>query len=147
MLHEMCLGLLSCARDGKCQQFESWMAEFIREHVNQKYLAIVKDVFPNMGGDVTKEEAGTITETVRPKGMKCIMFVAAVGSAIVGFMFGLFVAAIPYRKKYFEETRKCRICKQATHKSTVTMVKLRPVDWSCVIHDASITCDLLNSDI
>lgn len=106
MLHEMCLELLNCARDGKCQQFENWMAEFIREHVNQKYLPIVKDVFPNMGGDVTKEEAGTISETVRPKGMRSIMFMAAVGSAIAGFMLILLVAAILYRKKYCRGIKK-----------------------------------------
>ena len=106
MLHEMCLELLSCARDGKCQQFEKVMAEFVREHVNKKYVYIVDVVFPNMGGDVSKEEAGTISETVRPKGMSSLLLISAVGSAIVGFLLVLLVAAILYRKKYGRGNKK-----------------------------------------
>ena len=106
MLHEMCLELLSCARDGKCQQFEKVTAEFVREHVNQKYVYIVDVVFPNMGGDVSKEEAGTISETVRPKETRSILLISAVGSAIVGFLLVLLVAAILYRKKYRRGNKK-----------------------------------------
>ena len=106
MLHEMCLELLSCARDGKCQQFENVMAEFVREHVNKKYVYIVDVVFPNMGGDVSKEEAGTISETVRPKETRSILLISAVGSAIVGFLLVLLVAAILYRKRYSRGNKK-----------------------------------------
>ena len=106
MLHEMCLELLSCARDGKCQQFEKVMAEFVREHVNKKYVYIVDVVFPNMGGDVSKEEAGTISETVRPKETRSILLISAVGSAIVGFLLVLLVAAILYRKRYSRGNKK-----------------------------------------
>ena len=60
-------------------------------------MGIVEVVFPNMGGDVRKEEAGTITETVRPKGMRSIMLMSAVGSAIVGFLLVVLIAAILYR--------------------------------------------------
>ena len=114
MLHEMCLELLSCARDGKCQQFENVMAEFVREHVNKRYVGIVEVVFPNMGGDVRKEEAGTITETVRPKTMKSIMLISAIGSAIGGFLLVVLVAAILYRKKHHRGNRKMRIL-QVSH--------------------------------
>ncbi|XP_022808729.1 uncharacterized protein LOC111345713 [Stylophora pistillata] len=114
MLHEMCLELLSCARDGKCQQFENVMAKFVREHVNKKYVGIVDVVFPNMGGDVSKEEAGTIAETVRPKETRSIMLISAVGSAIVGFMLVLLVAAILYRKKYRSGNKKMQEL-QANH--------------------------------
>ena len=106
MLHEMCLELLSCARDGKCQQFENVTAEFVREHVNKKYVYIVDVVFPNMGGDVSKEEAGTISETVRPKETRSILLISAVGSAIVGFLLVLLVAAILYRKRYSRGNKK-----------------------------------------
>ena len=106
MLHEMCLELLSCARDGKCQQFENVMAEFVREHVNKKYVYIVDVVFPNMGGDVSKEETGTISETVRPKETRSILLISAVGSAIVGFLLVLLVAAILYRKRYSRGNKK-----------------------------------------
>ena len=106
MLHEMCLELLSCARDGKCQQFENVMAEFVREHVNKKYVYIVDVVFPNMGGDLSKEEAGTISETVRPKETRSILLISAVGSAIVGFLLVLLVAAILYRKRYSRGIKK-----------------------------------------
>ena len=106
MLHDMCLELLNCARDGKCQQFENVMAEFVREHVNKKYVYIVDVVFPNMGGDVSKEEAGTISETVRPKETRSILLISAVGSAIVGFLLVLLVAAILYRKKHRRGNKK-----------------------------------------
>ena len=106
MLHEMCLELLSCARNGKCQQFENVMAEFVREHVNKKYVYIVDVVFPNMGGDLSKEEAGTISETVRPKETRSILLISAVGSAIVGFLLVLLVAAILYRKRYSRGIKK-----------------------------------------
>ena len=113
-LHEMCLELLSCARDGKCQQFENVMAEFVREHVNKRYVGIVEVVFPNMGGDVSKEEAGTITETVRPKGMRSIMLMSAVGSAIVGFLLVVLIATILYRKKHRPGDKKLQVL-QANH--------------------------------
>ena len=113
-LHEMCLELLSCARDGKCQQFENVMAEFVREHVNKRYVGIVEVVFPNMGGDVSKEEAGTITETVRPKGMRSIMLMSAAGSAIVGFLLVVLIAAILYRKKHRPGNKKLQVL-QANH--------------------------------
>lgn len=114
MLHEMCLELLSCARGGKCQQFENVMAEFIREHVNKKYVVIVEEVFPNMGGDVSKEEVGTITETVRPKGMRSVTIMAAVGSAIVGFLLVLLVAVVLYHKKFHRRNKKMQDL-QANH--------------------------------
>ena len=114
MLHDMCLELLNCARDGKCQQFENVMAEFVREHVNKKYVYIVDVVFPNIGGDVSKEEAGTISETVRPKEMSSLLLISAVGSAIVGFLLVLLVAAILYRKKYRRGNKKMQDL-QANH--------------------------------
>ena len=114
MLHDMCLELLNCARDGKCQQFENVMAEFVREHVNKKYVYIVDVVFPNMGGDVSKEETGTISETVRPKETRSILLISAVGIAIVGFLLVLLIAAILYRKKYRRGNKKMQDL-QANH--------------------------------
>lgn len=61
----MCLELLQCAREGRCQQFENVVAQFVLEHVNEKYAAIVEHKFPNFGGDVENEETGTIAEVVR----------------------------------------------------------------------------------
>ena len=65
LLHEMCLELLQCAREGRCQQFEDVVTQFVLEHVNEKYVAIVEHEFPNLGGDVENEETGTIAEAVR----------------------------------------------------------------------------------
>ena len=65
LLHEMCLELLQCAREGRCQHFENVMAQFVREHVNEKYVVIMEREFPNFGGDVENEETGTIAEVVR----------------------------------------------------------------------------------
>jgi len=41
------------------------MAEFVHGHLNNEYVEIVERAFPNMGGDVSKHQAGTITEMVR----------------------------------------------------------------------------------
>ena len=65
LLHEMCLELLQCAREGRCQQFEDVVTQFVLEHVNEKYVAIVEHEFPNLGGDVENGENGTIAEVVR----------------------------------------------------------------------------------
>lgn len=108
MLHEMCLELLRCAREGECQQFEKVMTEFVREHVNKKYVGIVELVFPNMGGDVNKEEAGTISETVRPQGMRSTVLVSAVSGAIAVCTLVIIVAAILYRKRLTRKNKEMK---------------------------------------
>ena len=65
LLNEICLNLLQCAREGRCQQFENVVTQFVLEHVNEKYAAIVRKEFPNLGGDVENEETGTVAEVVR----------------------------------------------------------------------------------
>ena len=82
-LHQICHQLLLCSRESRCQGFETVMAEFVHEHLNQEYVEVVDRVFPNMGGDVNKEQAGTITEVVRPKGSSHIVLFSVVGGAIV----------------------------------------------------------------
>ncbi|XP_067033979.1 uncharacterized protein [Acropora muricata] len=82
MLHDMCTELLRCAREGQCQKFEKVVNEFVNEHMNPKYRAIVDHMFPNIGGDVEKSETGTITELVRPQEKSNPLLFVAVGSAI-----------------------------------------------------------------
>lgn len=74
LLYEMCLDLLQCAREGRCQEFENVVAQFVLEHVNEKYAAIVKQEFPNFGGDVENKESGTITEVVRAHRSRTLNF-------------------------------------------------------------------------
>ena len=82
-LPTICRELLQCSQEGECQAFENVMEEFVHQHLNKKYAKVVDQVFPNMGGDVNKEQAGTITEVVRPKENSHIVLFAAVGSAMV----------------------------------------------------------------
>ncbi|XP_044173936.1 uncharacterized protein LOC114966619 [Acropora millepora] len=82
MLHDMCTELLRCAREGQCQKFEKVVNEFVNEHMNPKYRAIVDHMFPNIGGDVEKSETGTITELVRLQEKSNALLFVAVGSAI-----------------------------------------------------------------
>ena len=86
-LHQICHELLRCARQDRCQRFEAVMEEFVRDHLNKKYVKVVKREFPNMGGDVNKHQAGTITEVVRSQheGSHLIVFVT-LGSAMVVLM-------------------------------------------------------------
>ncbi|PFX11589.1 hypothetical protein AWC38_SpisGene24616 [Stylophora pistillata] len=72
------------------------------------------NVFPNMGGDVSKEEAGTITETVRPKGMRSIMITVAVGGARAGFLLVVLIAVVLYHKKCRRGNKKMQDL-QANH--------------------------------
>ena len=64
-LPQICGELLRCAREDQCQKFEEVMEDFVREHLNKKYVEVMKREFPNMGGDVNRHQAGTITEVVR----------------------------------------------------------------------------------
>lgn len=82
MLHEMCTELLRCAREGRCKELENVMVEFVHAHLSRKYLAIVEHAFPNIGGDVEKSEAGTITEVVRSHGRSHTVLISAAGSAM-----------------------------------------------------------------
>ena len=105
-LHQICHQLLLCSREGRCQGFENVMAEFVHEHLNKKYIEVVERVFPNMGGDVKKEQAGTITEVVHPQRGSHIMLFSVVGSALVALLI-IAVAILVYRggviKKKAEE--------------------------------------------
>ena len=106
-LHQICRELLRCAREGLCQGFENVMKEFVHEHVNKKYAEVVERVFPNMGGDVDKKQAGTITEVVRRHESSHILLFSAVGSALVMLLI-VAVAVLLYRgrmmKKKAEKT-------------------------------------------
>ena len=63
----ICRGFLRCALEDQCQEFEIIMKRFVHEYLNKEYLEMVKRVFPNMSGDVNKEQSGTITEVARPE--------------------------------------------------------------------------------
>ena len=95
MLHDMCTELLRCAREGQCQNFENVMEEFVHAHLNKPYMKIVDRVFPNIGGEVQKSEAGTMSEVVRPRGRSHILLFSAVGCAIALFLLIVVVAQFP----------------------------------------------------
>ena len=62
------------------------MGEFVHGHLNKEYVEIVERVFPNMGGDVSKQQAGTITEMVRPQEKSHIILFSVLGSAMVALL-------------------------------------------------------------
>ena len=95
-LHQICHQLLLCSREGRCQGFENVMAEFVQEHVNRKHAEVIERIFPNMGADVSKQQAGTITEVVRPQESSYIALFSVVGSALVVLLI-IAVALLVYR--------------------------------------------------
>ena len=66
-LPAICRGFLRCALEDQWQEFEIIMKRLLHEYLNKEYLEMVKRVFPNMSGDVNKEQSGTITEVARPE--------------------------------------------------------------------------------
>ena len=80
------------------------MSEFVHDHVNKEYVVVVERVFPNMGGDVNKQQAGTITELVRPRKSSHIVLYSVVGSAMVLSIIA--VAVLVYRARVKVEPKK-----------------------------------------
>ena len=105
-LHQICHELLRCAREGRCQGFEKVMKEFVHEHLNKKYAEVVERVFPNMGGDVDKEQAGTMTEVVCPKKSNHIVLFSVIGSAMVVLLIIAAVAVLLYRARIVKKAEK-----------------------------------------
>ena len=103
MLHDMCTELLRCAREGQCQSFENVMGEFVHTHLNKPYMEIVERVFPNIGGDVEKSEAGTVSEVVRPREKSNILLFSVVGCAIALLLLIVILAALMYRLRLKEK--------------------------------------------
>ena len=116
-LHQICRELLFCSRLNECQEFENVMKEFVHNHVNSKYAEIVQRQFPNMGGDVSKQQAGTITEVVRPHESSHIVLFSIVGSAMVALLI-IAVAVVAYRVR-MKKTKKELPFKSDANNSTV----------------------------
>ena len=94
MLPDMCAEMLRCAREGKCQKFENIVAEFVREHLNEKYVLTVRRVFPNLGGDVSGHETGTVSYVVRQDGKANIALISTL--AAIGFMLVVNIAVLAF---------------------------------------------------
>lgn len=99
----ICRELLRCARKDRCQKFEDVMNEFVHDHLNDQYLEVVERVFPNMGGDVEKEQAGTMTEVVRSQKSSDLVLFSAVGAAMVALLV-VAVAILVYRRRIMKKT-------------------------------------------
>ena len=108
MLHDMCTELLRCAREGQCQNFENVMEEFVHAHLNKPYMEIVDRVFPNIGGEVEKSEAGTMSEVVRPRGRSHILLFSAVGCAIALFLLIVVLAFLVYRVRVLKKKKEIK---------------------------------------
>ena len=99
----ICREVLLCSREDKCQAFENVMNEFVHDHLNKEYLDVVERAFPNMGGDVNNQQAGTITGVVRPvKKDRHIVFFSVVGSAMVVLLI-IAVAVLVFRSRMKEK--------------------------------------------
>ena len=107
-LHQICHQLLLCSRESRCQRFENAMAEFVHDHLNKKYADVVERIFPNMGSDVNKQKAGTITEVVHPQGSCHPVLFSSLGIAIVVLLDLIMVIALlaAYRMLKEKETKK-----------------------------------------
>ena len=91
-LHQICHHQpLLCSRRDRCQALENVMTEFVHGHLNKEYVVLVERVFSNMGGTVSKQQAGTIAEVVRPQESSHIMLFSVAGSAMVTPIFGVTV--------------------------------------------------------
>lgn len=108
MLHDMCTEMLRCAREGQCQEFENVMEEFVHTHLNKPYMVIVDRVFPNIGGDVEKSEAGTVSEVVRPQGKSNIFLFSAVGCAVALLLLIVILAALMYRLRVLKKKKQIK---------------------------------------
>ena len=108
MLHDMCTELLRCAREGQCQEFENVMEEFVHAHLNKPYMVIVDRVFPNIGGDVEKSEAGTVSEVVRPREKSNILLFSVVGCAIALLLLIVILAALMYRLRILKKKKQIK---------------------------------------
>ena len=104
-LPTICLEILRCSREDKCQEFEDVMNEFIHDHLNKEYVVVVEQVFPNMGGDVSKQQAGTITEMVRPQKSSHIILFSALGSAMVVLLIIAVAAVLVYRARVMRKKK------------------------------------------
>ncbi|PFX19938.1 uncharacterized protein LOC111337528 [Stylophora pistillata] len=92
-LSAICRSFMQCAREDHCQEFEIIMERFVHEYLNKEYVEIVERVFPNIGGEVSKEQRRTFTEVARPEKKKnYLLLFTAVGSAL--FALVIIVAVI-----------------------------------------------------
>ena len=103
-LPTICLEILRCSREDKCQAFEDVMNEFVHDHLNKEYVGFVEQVFPNMGGDVSKQQAGTITEVVRPQKSSHIILFSTLGSAMAVLLI-IAVAVLMYRARVIRKKK------------------------------------------
>ena len=108
MLHNMCTEMLRCAREGQCQEFENVTEEFVHAHLNKPYMEIVDRVFPNIGGDVEKSEAGTVSEVVHPRGRSHILLFSAVGCAVALLLLIVILAALMYRLRVLKNKKQIK---------------------------------------
>ena len=108
MLHDMCTEMLRCAREGQCQEFENVMEEFVHAHLNKPYMEIVERVFPNIGGDLEKSEAGTVSEVVRPREKSNILLFSVVGCALALLLLIVILAAFMYRRRIVKKKKQIK---------------------------------------
>ena len=97
------------ARD--CQNFKNVKEEFLHAHLNKPYMKIVDRVFLsllNIGGDVEKLEAGTMSEVVRPRGRSHILLFSAVGCAIALFLLIVVVAFLVCRVRVLKKKKEIK---------------------------------------
>ena len=94
------------------------MTAFVHNHLDKQYAEIVKGAFPNMGGDVDEQQAGTITEVVRPKGSSPKVLFSAIGGTMgLILIIAVAVAVIVYRGRMMKkkEEKKLLIPKETGH--------------------------------
>ena len=97
----ICREILRCAREEQCQKFEQVMQGFVFEHLNSPYLERMLRLYPNLGSDVNKVPAGTISEVVRShdrSSEQLIVALIAAGGAMMLLLI-IAVAVLLYRRR------------------------------------------------
>lgn len=108
MLHGMCDELLRCAKMGDCQKFEDIVKELVDGHLNRKYVVIVEQEFPNLGGDTKKHPAGTVSEVIRNDDSTKIILISTLSTmGVLLILVIVLVVFVVRRKKYNKREEEC----------------------------------------
>ena len=85
------------------------MTEFVHGHLNREYVVLVERDFPNLGGDVSKQQAGTITEVVRPQeSSQIVLFSVAISAMVVILIILIAVTVFMHHARMTDEEELTR---------------------------------------
>ena len=99
---------MTCAQSCCDAHARDCQEEFVHAHLNRPYTKIVDRVFLNIGGDLEKLEAGSMSEVVRPRGRSHILLFSAVGCAIALFLLIVVVSFLVCRVRVLKKKKEIK---------------------------------------